>query len=96
MSLFGSRLKKFDVHVKVVDGVSQQTTIGAIITILCFIFTCLLCYGEMRSLLRSDVSSHVELDQISAMESVKLHFEVEFHKVKCTGEYCSISFANTH
>lgn len=85
MSLFGSRLKKFDVHVKVVEGVSQQTSIGAVITIICLVLTCLLSYSELNLLFRSDRSSHVILDQISSMEAVKLNFDVEFHKIACSG-----------
>lgn len=84
MSLFGSRLKKFDVHVKVVEGVSQQTSIGAVITIICLVLTCLLSYSELNLLFRSDRSSHVILDQISTMEAVKLNFDVEFHKIACS------------
>lgn len=83
--MFGSRFKKFDVHVKVVDGVSQQTSIGAVITIICLVLTCLLSYSELQVLIRPKRSSHVVLDQISSMESVKLHFDVEFHKLKCSG-----------
>jgi hypothetical protein len=86
MSFFGSRLKKFDVHVKVVDGVSQQTSVGAVITIICLVLTCLLSYSELKVLIRPERSSHVVLDQISSMESVKLHFDLEFHKLKCSGK----------
>lgn len=89
MSFFGSRLKKFDVHMKVVDGVSQQTSIGAAITIICLVLTCLLSYSEMTILLRPERSSHVVLDQISSMESVKLHFDVNFHNIECSGNFLS-------
>jgi hypothetical protein len=85
MSIFGTKLKKFDVHVKVVDGVGQQTSVGAVVTLVCLVLTALLAYSELRLLLRPEKSSHVVLDQVSSMESVKLNFDVVFHKLSCSG-----------
>ena len=85
MSFFGSRFKKFDVHVKVVDGVTQQTSVGAVVTIICLVLTCMLSYSELKLLIRPERSSHVVLDQISSMESVKLNFDLEFHSLPCSG-----------
>jgi hypothetical protein len=99
MSIFGSKLKKFDVHVKVVDGVGQQTSVGAVVTLVCLVLTALLAYSELRLLLRPEKSSHVVLDQVSSMESVKLNFDVVFHKLSCSGIITSTlthSLTHTH
>jgi len=84
MSFLGSQFKRFDVHVKVVEGVSHQTSLGAVITIICLTLSMLLAYSEMQLLFRPEQFSHVILDQASTEKPVKLHFDVEFLKLTCS------------
>ena len=86
MSFLGSKLKRYDMHMKVVEGVSQKTSLGAVLTLCCVALCLLLSFSEMKHLLRSERSTHVVLDQISSADTVKLHFDVEFNRIQCASE----------
>jgi endoplasmic reticulum-Golgi intermediate compartment protein 3 len=85
MSFLTSRFKKFDVHIKTVDGVSQQTTLGALFTLLTVAITMVLLYSEINFYLTRENVHHMVLDQNTGQETVRLDFDLEFHAIPCQG-----------
>lgn len=85
MNYLSSKLKKFDVHIKTVEGVNQQTILGALFTIITFILTILLIYSEIILYLNKDSIHHMVVDQKGGLETVRLDFDFEFHKISCAG-----------
>lgn len=85
MNYLSSKLKKFDVHIKAVDGVNQQTILGAIFTIITFILTILLIFSEIKLYLTKNSIHHMVVDQKGGLETVRLDFDFEFHAISCTG-----------
>jgi len=83
MNSLSTRLKKFDVHIKTVDGVSQQTVIGAILTILCILLTVTLIIYETNVFLSSESIHHMVVDQGHVHDTVRLDVDVEFHAISC-------------
>mmetsp|Transcript_13119 Transcript_13119/g.19764 ORF Transcript_13119/g.19764 Transcript_13119/m.19764 type:complete len:320 (+) Transcript_13119:115-1074(+) len=78
-----TRLKKFDVHVKTVDGVNQQTTVGALITVLCVILTASLLISETMLFMSRENVHHMVVDQGNTHDTVRLDVDVEFHSLSC-------------
>jgi hypothetical protein len=85
MNFLTSRLKKFDVHVKTVEGVNQQTQIGALFTILTCIISFILFYSELKYYLSRENVHHMVIDQGNGQETVRLDFDFEFHAIPCHG-----------
>lgn len=83
--MFLSKLKKFDVHLKTVDGVSQQTLLGAFFTLLTFGITVILLYSEIKFYMTRENIYHMTIDQNIGKETVRLDFDVDFHGIKCNG-----------
>ncbi len=78
-----SKLKKFDVHTKVVDGVNQQTVLGAILTVVSVILVVILLVSEISVFMKVDVASRMVADNTAGIESVKLEIDIEFLTVSC-------------
>ena len=102
-----SKLKRFDVHSKAVDGVNEQTVIGALVTFIMYSFIGFLLYSELRERSDSDVVSRMVLDASGSarrMQSTKIEFDVDFYKISCNriqftqevtrGEHHGDSFQN--
>lgn len=78
-----SSLKRFDVHVKSVEGVNQQTILGAVITIFSTILICVLIFSEISYFMKIDVVSRMLTDKSANVESVKLEFDLQFYDIAC-------------
>jgi hypothetical protein len=79
-----SLIKRFDVHLKTVDGIGQQTLCGAFITIIAIVIVCLLAVSELRVLAKKDVESYVLPDISVGIDEVRITFDVEFPSIPCT------------
>jgi hypothetical protein len=75
--------KKFDVHVKAIDGVNQKTLIGAIITIISVLVVIGLLVSELSFFLKVDVVSRMIVDNAVGVESVKLDVDITFFNIPC-------------
>lgn len=84
MNFITSRLKRFDVHVKTVDSVNQQTLIGAFVTICCVAVVCILTTSEISTYLEKDTINHLVMDQSNGSGDVILKYEVEFLNIPCS------------
>jgi len=73
-----SRLKRFDVHVKAVDGVNQKTLLGALITLISTVIVIVLVLSEVSIFLKIDVISRMVADNSVGIESIKLDFGIKF------------------
>ena len=73
-------IKMFDIHTKSLDGVTQQTTIGAIVTLVSSVVVLMLLFSEMRLYTTTELVSRMYPDNGvgRSLESVRLHFDVEF------------------
>lgn len=78
-----AKLKKFDVHVKAVDGVNQQTILGALLTIVTTLIVLVLLWSEVSQFMKIDVVSRMVADQNARFQSVRLEVDVEFNAVTC-------------
>ena len=81
-----SKLKKFDVHSKAVDGVNEQTAIGALVTFIMYGFIGFLLYSEVSVRSDSDIVSRMVLDASGSarrIQTTKIEFDVDFHKIAC-------------
>lgn len=87
MQGLSSRLRKFDVHVKTVDGVTQQTYIGACITVICSILVVVLCIAEFSAYMQKSTHNHIIVDQSIGSAAVRLRFDIHFHKLGCNRRF---------
>lgn len=78
-----AKLKRFDVHVKAVDGVNQQTILGALLTIITTLVVVILLWSEVTQFMKIDVVSRMVADQNARFQSVRLEVDVEFNAVTC-------------
>jgi hypothetical protein len=78
-------LKMFDIHTKSLDGVTQQTTIGAIVTLISSVVVLMLLFSELRLYTTTELVSRMYPDNGvgRSSESVRLHFDVEFPEIDC-------------
>jgi hypothetical protein len=83
---FVAKIKRFDVYAKPVDGVSEKTTIGAVITFISFCLVTLLIYSEFSAYLKSDIVSHMALDSSKKGQNTetKIEFDIDFFEVSCS------------
>lgn len=78
-----NRWKRFDIHVKTMDGVTQQTLLGAAITLVSVIVIIMLVVSEFSIYFTKDVVSRMVADSTVGVEAVKLDFDFEFLKITC-------------
>lgn len=78
-----SRLRKLDVHVKAVDGVNQQTLLGALISIISVLIVGVLVLSELSIFLKVDVMSRMVTDSSANLECVQLEIDVSFFHASC-------------
>ena len=76
-------LKRFDIHVKTVEGVNQQTIVGALFTIFSTILIAVLILSEVSYFMKIDVVSRMLTDKSSGVEAVKLEFDLQFYDIAC-------------
>lgn len=76
-------LKRLDVHTKTIDGVSQQTYLGAFITIISVGVVIVLLIVELRLLYKTDVESYVLPDYSVGINAVRLSFDFTLDFVEC-------------
>jgi len=76
-------MKRFDVHVKTIDGVHQQTILGAVTTIVSVIIVNLLVISEVKQYLKKDIVNHMAMDNTVGVDAVKVYFDVHFHSIDC-------------
>lgn len=69
-----AKFKRFDFHIKAVDGVNQKTILGAIITLLSTVLVIVLILSEISLFLKIDVISRMVADNTVGIESVRLDF----------------------
>ena len=80
------KLKRFDVHSKAVDGVTEQTTLGALVTFIMYGLIIYLLYSEMNIRSDSETISRMVLDTSGSARRIldtKIEYDVEFYKVSC-------------
>lgn len=75
--------KKFDVNTKALEGVHQQTLLGAVLTIVTAVIVLCLVFSELTSFYKIDVVSRMEVDKRASMDAVKLAFDITFPYVSC-------------
>ena len=84
MHFLSSKLKKFDVHTKTIDGVhDQQTVSGALITIFAVVIVFLLVTSEFAEYLKVDINDRMVPDSTVGVSDVTIEFDIEFLKTSC-------------
>lgn len=84
MHFLSSRLKRFDVHTKTIDGVNdQQTLSGAILTIVTVVLVILLILSEFSQYMHVGIEDRMVPDSSVGVEDVAIQFDIEFDKTPC-------------
>ncbi len=68
---------------KAVEGVNQQTVLGAFVTILSVVVVVVLLISELTLFLKVDIVSRMVADTSTGFESVKLEIDIDFYSVEC-------------
>jgi len=77
-------LKKFDVHVKALDGVRKRTLPGAILTLASSTFIVLLCFSELLVFSSVKTVHHMTVDSAAAeQQSVRISLHATFPHLAC-------------
>jgi hypothetical protein len=78
-------VKAFDMHVKTLDGVTKQTVLGALMTLVAVVVVLVLFWSEVSTYLTPNIRSRMQADNLLGRdeESVNLHFNVDFMHVPC-------------
>lgn len=84
-----SKLKRFDAYTKSLDGVNQQTLMGALSTVVAVVLIGALLFSEVSYFQKINVVSRLEVDKGVGLEAVKVIFDISFPRVMCD----RISFA---
>jgi len=83
--LLSGKIKKFDVYVKTIDGVTKQTIIGAFISLAAAIVVILLILSEGKTYLQKDLVSRMTLDSSVGVEAIRVEFDINFRHITCSG-----------
>ena len=81
------KLKKFDFHSKAIDGVTEQTATGAVVTLIMYGFIAFLLYSEFTVRKDNDIVSRMVLDASGSARRIldtRIEFDMDFYKVACT------------
>eukprot|EP01031_Cornospumella_fuschlensis_P030960 gene30960-37420_t len=78
-----SKLKRFDVYTKSLDGVNQQTLMGALATVVAVVLIGALLVSEVSYFQKINVVSRLEVDKGVGLEAVKVVFDISFPRVMC-------------
>mmetsp|Transcript_30646 Transcript_30646/g.31184 ORF Transcript_30646/g.31184 Transcript_30646/m.31184 type:complete len:321 (+) Transcript_30646:116-1078(+) len=76
-------MKRFDIHVKTIDGVHQQTILGAFTTLVSVILVSMLITSEVQQYLKKDIVNHMGMDNSVGVDSVKIVFDLSFPAIAC-------------
>jgi hypothetical protein len=76
-------LKRFDINSKALEGVHQQTLLGAVLTVVTTLLVLCLLFTELSSFFTIETVSRMDIDKRASFEAVKLAFDISFHKVSC-------------
>ena len=82
MSFF-SKFKRFDVHMKAIDGVHQRTILGAVLTTFSIVFVIFLVVTEVNFYLEKHVEDHLVTDFRGNQEVVVIDYDIQFFDMKC-------------
>jgi hypothetical protein len=89
---FFQNIQNYDMHVKTMDGVTQQTLLGAVMTIVASIVVLFLFISEVRSYTNPNYITRMQADHSADRDNeapVRLHFDMDFFNIPCN----RISFA---
>ena len=80
-----SNIKAFDMHVKTMDGVTKQTLLGAIMTLVAVIVVLVLFFSEVNDYTTPNLVSRMQADNANGRdnEAVNLHFDFDFMNIPC-------------
>lgn len=81
--MFLQGLKRFDVHLKAMDGVHQQNILGAVLTLVTTILVFVLLFSEISVFFKVDVVSRMVVDKNYGHEAVRLEFDLSFPTISC-------------
>lgn len=76
-------MKKFDIYTKSLDGVNQQTLMGALATVVAAVLIGALLFSEFSYFQNINVVSRLEVDKGVGLEAVKVIFDISFPRVMC-------------
>lgn len=76
-------VKRFDFHVKTIDGVTQQTLLGGFVTVIGAIIVVYLLLSELWIYNSTDLVTRMIADNTIGVESIRIEFDIEFPHVLC-------------
>ena len=85
MQFITSKLKRFDIHRKTIEGIHDQTIAGALVTILSTIIIMFLIYSNISEYFSTEQINHMVPDKSVGLEDIQINFIVDFFHVPCAG-----------
>jgi hypothetical protein len=82
---FFQNIQNYDMHVKTLDGVTQQTLLGAAMTIVAAFVVLMLFISEVREFTTPNYVTRMQADNSAgqADAAIRLHFDVDFLTIPC-------------
>jgi hypothetical protein len=65
------------------EGVHQQTLLGAMLTLVTTVLVLFLLFTELSSFFTIETISRMDIDKRASFDAVKLAFDISFHKISC-------------
>ncbi|EGR31815.1 hypothetical protein IMG5_101180 [Ichthyophthirius multifiliis] len=76
-------IKSFDMYRKLPSDLTQSTTSGAVVSIICGIIVLILFISELRSFLAIEETSEMFIDIVRGGQKIKVNLDIDFPKFPC-------------
>ena len=76
----GFDVKRFDIYRKIPKDLTQPTTTGAVISVGCVTFICLLLISELIAFISPDVRSELHVDNANPTDRISVRLNISLPK----------------
>lgn len=76
-------VKRFDIYRKIPKDLTQPTVTGAVISICCVLFICLMLLTEMLWFIAPDVRSELHVDNANPTDRIPVRINISLPRLKC-------------
>lgn len=73
-------VKRFDIYRKIPKDLTQPTTTGAVISISCITFICLLLLSELVAFISPDIRSELHVDNANPTDRIPVRINISLPK----------------
>lgn len=73
-------VKRFDIYRKIPKDLTQPTTTGAVISVCCVTFICLLLLSELLAFVSPDIRSELHVDNANPTDRIPVRINISLPK----------------